>query len=236
MQAMSEVLISRHVENEGPGYLADFLDTRKIPYHVVKLDQNEPLPKSIDRISGLVLMGGPMSVNDNLPWIPETISLIRKALDADVPVLGHCLGGQLICKAMNGSVKRSSVREIGWHPVTALENPAARAWFNGLPPEFEAFHWHGETFSIPAGATRILQSRDCINQAFAIDGTLAMQCHVEMTTAMVESWAQAAGKELDDASPTVQTAEAMTADLRTRVPKLQSIAERIYHRWIEGLK
>lgn len=233
---MQEILIFRHAPHEGPGYLADYLDRHRLRYRLIRIDQGDAIPSSIDGISGIVLMGGPMSVNDPLPWIPKVTELIRKAVAADLPVLGHCLGGQLISKALGGAITRNPIKEIGWLPVSRVDNAVARQWLDGLPAQFEAFHWHGETFSIPPGATRILDSRDCANQAFAIGNTLAFQCHVEMTAAMVREWARVGAEELAPVCATVQNPQTMTADLDARVQRLQAIADRIYDRWIEGLK
>jgi GMP synthase-like glutamine amidotransferase len=177
-----------------------------------------------------------MSVNDPLPWIPKVTELIRKTVAADVPVLGHCLGGQLISKALGGTITKNPVKEIGWLPVSRVDNPVAQDWLDGLPGEFEVFHWHGETFSIPSGATRILASRDCANQAFVIGKTLAFQCHVEMTSDMVREWARAGGDEMSPVCATIQDPQAMTADLDARVKRLQGIADKFYDRWIEGLQ
>ena len=232
---MKEILITRHEPHEGPGYLANYLDRHGLPHRLIRIDQDDPIPTSIDGHSGLVLMGGPMSVNDPLPWIPRLTKLIQQAVAADLPVLGHCLGGQLISKALGGVITKSPVKEIGWLNVKLVNDPGARHWLDGLPGEFEVFHWHGETFSIPAGATRILASRDCANQAFVIGKTLALQCHVEMTAGMVREWASAGADELAPSCATVQDAQTMTADLDARVQRLQAVADRIYDRWIEGL-
>ncbi len=116
---MQEILIFRHAPHEGPGYLADYLDRRGLPRRLIRIDRNDPVPTSIDGVPGIVLMGGPMSVNDPLPWIPKVTDLIRQAVAADVPVLGHCLGGQLISKALGGAITRNPVKEIGWLPVIA---------------------------------------------------------------------------------------------------------------------
>src|SRR5581483_2513328 len=176
---MNQVVIFRHAAHEDPGYFTEFLDRKHIPHRLVRIDRADPLPLSLDGISGLVFMGGPMSVNDPLPWIPHVVRLIQQALEADVPVLGHCLGGQLLAKALGAPVTRNRVREIGWLPVRIVDGPAARAWLNGLPHEFEAYHWHGETFAIPPQATRILESGACPNQAFVLGKHLGLQCHVE---------------------------------------------------------
>jgi GMP synthase-like glutamine amidotransferase len=233
---MQEILIFRHAPHEGPGYLADYLDRRGLPHRLIRIDRNDPVPSSIDGVPGIVLMGGPMSVNDDLPWIPEVTRLVRQAVGADVPVLGHCLGGQLIGKALGGVITRNPVKEIGWLPVTRVENPLALDWLDGLPREFEVFHWHGETFSIPPGATRILASRDCANQAFVIGKTLAFQCHIEMTGDMVREWARVGADELAPACATVQNPQTMTADLDERVARLQGLADKFYDRWIQGLQ
>ncbi len=232
---MQPILIFRHAPHEGPGYLADYLDRRGLPHRLICVDQGDPVPTSLDGIPGLVFMGGPMSVNDPLSWIPEALNLIRQAVATDLPVLGHCLGGQLISKALGGVISKNPVKEIGWLPVQAVDNPAARDWLNGLPHEFEVYHWHGETFSIPPGATRILGSRDCANQAFVLGKTLGFQCHIEMTADMVREWARVGSDEITPVCATVQNGATMTADLDTRVPQLQKIADKFYDRWIQGL-
>jgi GMP synthase-like glutamine amidotransferase len=233
---MQEILIFRHAPHEGPGYLADYLKRHRLPQRLVKIDQGDRIPSSIDGVSGIVLMGGPMSVNDPLPWIPKLTQLIQLAVNADLPVLGHCLGGQLISQALGGAITKNPVKEIGWLPVSRVDGDVAHSWLDGLPNEFEVFHWHGETFSLPPGATRILASRDCANQAFVIGKTLAFQCHIEMTAAMVHEWAHVGSSELAPACVTVQSPLAMTVDLDARVGRLQQIADRFYDRWIQGLK
>ena len=233
---MKEILIFRHAAHEGPGYLADYLNRRGLSHRLVRVDRNDPIPSSIDGVSGLVLMGGPMSVNDPLSWIPKVTDLIRKAVAADIPVLGHCLGGQLISKALGGTITKNPVKEIGWLPVTRVENTMAQNWLGDLPPEFKVFHWHGETFSIPPGATRILASRDCANQAFVTGKTLAFQCHIEMTSDLVREWARVGADELTPASATVQSADEMARDLDGRIARLQGLADKFYDRWIQELR
>lgn len=228
------VLISRHVPGEGPGYLTQFLERERIPYRIVRVDAGDALPDRIDALSGLVFMGGPMSVNDPLPWIPHALNLIRQSIDRDLPVLGHCLGGQLISKALGGSVRPHSVREIGWFPVTVCQNPVAQEWTDGIGATFETFHWHGETFTMPEGSTHILASDACVNQAFVIGKTLALQCHIEMTTAMVRRWTIEGAHELSDSGPTVQTPAQLLDQVEARIERLHGVADRIYGRWLEG--
>lgn len=233
---MHPVTIFRHAPHEGPGYFAEFLERKRIPHRMIRIDAGDPVPQSLDGISGLVFMGGPMSVNDPLPWIPPVLSLIRKAVAADVPVLGHCLGGQLMSKALGGKVTRNRIKEIGWLPVEVVDPASARSWLNGLAPRFEVFHWHGETFSTPPGATPILKSRHCRNQAFTLGKHLAFQCHIEMTPDLVRSWARTGAAEIAKPSATVQSEKQMRVNLVTRAQRLNRLADIFYERWIEGLR
>jgi GMP synthase-like glutamine amidotransferase len=237
MQAdMKTILIFRHAAHEGPGYFADYLDRRGLRWRLIRVDRRDPVPTSIDGAAGLVFMGGPMSVNDPLPWIPRVVALIQQAVAAEVPVLGHCLGGQLMAKALGGKVTRNRIKEIGWLPVEMHDAPIAREWLNGLARRFEVFHWHGETFSIPPGATPILESRGCRHQAFVLGKHLAFQCHIEMTPALVRSWARTGAAEIAKTSRTVQSERQMCINLVARAERLNRIADRFYDRWIQGLK
>lgn len=234
---MKPVAIFRHAPTEGPGYFATFLSQHGIPWVLVKIDQGQPLPQQAGDYSGLVFMGGPMSVNDDLPWIPQALGLIRQAVKQEIPVLGHCLGGQLMAKALGGEVRKNPVKEIGWGEVTVEDNPAAKEWLGNSLKSFLSFHWHGETFTLPRGAERILSGQRCENQAFALGGHLGLQCHVEMTPELVKSWCETGAREIAaNRGPSVQTALEMQADLENRVPRLQRIADRLYSRWVKGLK
>lgn len=177
-----------------------------------------------------------MSVNDDLPWIAPMLRLIRDAVDADVPVLGHCLGGQLMSRALGGVVSRNTVKEIGWGEVAVLESSAARRWFGEASKSFTSFHWHGETFTIPPGAERVLSNANCENQAFALGKHLAMQCHIEMISEMIEVWCRTGAAEISRSkSPAVQSVAAIKTDLDARLEALHRIADQVYAHWIEGL-
>lgn len=232
---MKPVAIFRHALAEGPGYLAGFLDARQIPWQLIAIDAGDAVPLSAEAFSGLVFMGGPMSVNDDLPWIAPVLALIREAVAKDIPVLGHCLGGQLMSKALGGAVTRNSVKEIGWGEVMVADNDTARGWFGDIR-RFAAFHWHGETFSLPAGAVRILSSRYCENQAFALGPHLGMQCHVEMTEAMIRLWNRQWADESAKASESVQTPEQMYEGLEEHIAAMRRAADRLYTKWIGGLR
>lgn len=234
---MKPVAIFRHAATEGPGYLADFLGARNIPWKLIRIDMGDALPVSAEAFSGLVFMGGPMSVNDNLPWIPPVLALIREAVEKDIPVLGHCLGGQLMSKALGGIVGRNPVKEIGWGEITVKPGVAARMWF-GETDRFLGFHWHGETFTLPEGATPLLSSAYCENQAFALGKHLGFQCHIEMTADMVHAWCKGGAEEVASSavSPGVQAVPEMIDQLDTRIPALNTLAASVYEVWIRGLK
>jgi GMP synthase-like glutamine amidotransferase len=233
---MKPVAIFRTSRTEGPGYFATYLERRSFAWQLVALDQGEALPRDARRYAGLALMGGPMSANDDLPWIAPLLELLRNAVRQDVPLIGHCLGGQLMSKAFGGAVRANAVREIGWGPVQVADNGVARDWLGELQA-FESFHWHGESFSIPPGATRVLESPHCANQAFALGRHFGMQCHVEMTADLVRTWLRAGADEIGEhrKSPAVQPPEEIEKDLEPRLERLHQVADRIYERWTEGL-
>jgi GMP synthase-like glutamine amidotransferase len=233
---MKPIGIFRAAPTEGPGYFATYLERRSFEWKLIALDQGEAVPRDPRAYSGLALMGGPMSVNDELPWIAPLLELLRNAVRQDVPVIGHCLGGQLMSRAFGGAVRSNPVREIGWGEVRVADNGVAREWLGELP-SFQTFQWHGETFSIPPGATRVLEGEHCANQAFALGRHLAMQCHVEMTPELVRTWLSTGTQEIREhkKSPAVQPPEEIQKDLDHRLERLHQVADRIYDRWSEGL-
>lgn len=239
---MKPVIIFRFLGREGPGYLGTFLDEKNIPWQLIKIDEGEPVPSSILALSGMVLMGGPMSVNDDLPWISPLLDLVREAKANDIPLLGHCLGGQLMSKALGASVTRNPVKEIGWGEVSVSKNEAAKNWFGNIET-FNAFHWHGETFALPEGAIHLLSSPYCQNQAWSIGKHLAFQTHIEMTTDMVQKWCEEGETELSEAANSpldlfkgVQQAGVMQKDLPLHCFFLNKVAKQVYTQWIQGLK
>lgn len=234
---MKPVAIFRHARIEGPGYLGTFLTDQGVPWQLIRIDAGDALPQNMQAYSGMVLMGGPMSVNDALPWISPLLGLIRDADQRDIPLLGHCLGGQLISKALGAEVSRNPVKEIGWGEVQVIQGAESADWF-GSATGFEVFHWHGETFALPVGAKLLLVSSHCRHQAYALGKHLVLQCHVEMTADMVRDWCAAGMQELasETGNAAVQSADEMQRDLPQRINKLNAVAHRIYGRWIQGLR
>ena len=233
---MKPVVIVRFSPSEGAGYLAHFLDSAAVPWKLIRIDAGDPLPPDSSAYSGMAMMGGPMSVNDALPWIPPLLDLIRQSVDRDIPLLGHCLGGQLMSKALGGEITDNKCKEMGWHEVDVADDPQAREWF-GAVRKFTTFQWHYQTFSIPPGAARVLHNGYCDNQAFALGPHIGFQCHIEMTSPMVKQWCASDAEEIAAAAgtPSVQPVEAILQQLNSRIPALNAIAEKVYTRWLGGV-
>ncbi len=233
---MKPVAIFRHAPSEGPAYFATYAERKAIPLLLIAIDEGRTVPRSARGFAGLVFMGGPMSVNDELPWIIPVLRLIADAVRHDVPLLGHCLGGQLMARALGGEVRAAPVKEIGWGEVAVADNAVARDWL-GPVRSFESFHWHGETFTIPPGGTRVLENAHCANQAFALGRHFGMQCHVEMTPALIADWVRGGAAEIarSQDSPGVQAPGDIERDVERRTAALHAVADRIYDRWTEGL-
>lgn len=239
MPPLKPVAVFQFSEGDEPGRFGEYLDRQRIPWHWFRLDRGDPVPPRAADFAGLGFMGGPMSANDPTPWNAPILGLMRDAVAARVPVIGHCLGGQLLSRALGGSVTGNPVKEIGWCEVRAEANAEAREWLGEGNEAFCVFQWHGDTFSIPPGGTRILTSLYCENQAYVVDGLhLGMQCHVEMTPSLIEGWCATGGSEVAEAgaSPAVSPLAAIRRETPNRIPALADFATRLYDRWSRGLR
>lgn len=216
-----------------------FLEQSGIPHTLVRLDEGEAVPEDVGAWSGFGFMGGPMSANDELPWTAPVLELIRAAHQAGRPCIGHCLGGQLMARALGARVTRNPVKEIGWHTVEVVGGEAARHWLGDLE-RFSAFQWHGDTFALPPGATRLLTGAACTNQAYVLGPHLGMQCHVEMTESLIRTWCADGSAEIDAARAAGMTGTVMPpADILAAMPRhlagLREVARRLYLTWARGL-
>ena len=234
------ILIFMHMDDGSPGYIADYLLRKSVPFKIVRAYAGDTVPSCDDGISGLVFMGGIMSVNDELPWIKEEIRLIKEALDKEIPVLGHCLGGQLISKALGQDINQNPVNEVGWHnchlTTEAKASNLAAQWLGNISDPFIMFHWHNETFSLPAGAHRLFSSEYCANQAYVFNNNvLAMQCHVEMTLPLIKHWITEWQEDLLEASPSEQNFAQISKNLEQHVIRLNQVAENLYACWVSKI-
>ena len=171
----------QHVPFEGLGSIEPWLGSNAYEITNTPFFKSAELP-DIDKIDLLIVMGGPMSVNDEnvFPWLILEKQFIRDVIKSGKPVLGVCLGAQLIANAMGAKVYRNSVKEIGWFPVQCVSSIGSSTF--SLPASVEVFHWHGETFDLPSGAIRLARSEVCENQAFQLGRTvIGLQFHLETT-------------------------------------------------------
>ncbi len=233
---MRPVAIVQHLANDGPAFFATWLQARGIPYTLHRMHLDEALPATIQDCAGLCILGGAMSANDPLPYYPRLLEQIRQAMAAHIPVIGHCLGGQLMSRALGGTVQAAEHTEIGWTDLQ-LAHPNAIAW-TGLHTPLRQFQWHSESFSIPSGATLVLRGQWCANQAFVVDGRhLAMQFHCEVDGAKLQEWLHdGAATMRTTAGPTVQTPEDVLRTLEEDLAHSQAIASSLYSRWAQGLQ
>ncbi|MFN9139973.1 MAG: type 1 glutamine amidotransferase [Betaproteobacteria bacterium] len=243
---MKPIAIFQHEADTPPGYFATWLAQEGLPYTVVRLDAGDPVPQHAADFAGLCFMGGAMSVNDRLAFIEPECALIRAADAAGVPVIGHCLGGQLIAKALGAPVVRHTLKEIGWQPLYSSDPALAQEWLGPEVPErLETFQWHGDTFALPPGARNFLSSPLCANQAYVIDrGTyahLGMQFHCEMTPELVRDWSRSGAEEIAlerqaGRAAGVQAPAEICRNVEQRAAQLNRWAARLYARWVRGLK
>ncbi len=184
------VLAFRHAPDVHLCRIAAALEAAGIEYEYVDMAAAAPAPKASlhpEEAAGMIFLGGPMSVNDDLDFIHAEIAILQRAIAKGTPVLGVCLGAQLIAKALGARVYANPVKEIGWAPITVLD--AADRLFRGINAQEDVFHWHGETFDLPPGAELLASSERCRHQAFRVgDRIYGLQFHPEATPEMIREW------------------------------------------------
>jgi GMP synthase-like glutamine amidotransferase len=223
----------RHEDWIQPGRIADYLDNRAIPWEMVALDRGESIPEDLDDVSALVFLGGTMSVNDGHAWLAREMRLIRAAAARDLPMLGHCLGSQLIAKALGATVAPMAAKEIGWHRMRRLDNPVAREWLGAVPERFELLTWHHEAFTLPPGATPLVASEHCLDHAYAIGNTVATVAHPEVTAGMLQEWLQIYGHDIEADGASVQPIGQIRERLPERCETMHRVfTDRLYDAWI----
>jgi GMP synthase (glutamine-hydrolysing) len=183
-------LVIIHVENEGLGTLEDFLTTSGADIVTARLYNGDHLPGTLRDIDAVISMGGPMNVYEDhfFPFLGEETSFLQSAIEADVPILGICLGAQLIARAAGAPVVKSPYREEGWSSVFLTDFAAKDSLFSGLPQILEVFQWHEDMFHIPEGGGVLAYSEKCPHQAFRYGNALGLQFHLEVTRDLITDW------------------------------------------------
>jgi GMP synthase-like glutamine amidotransferase len=175
----------QHVEFETPGTIIDWIEKRKHSLSSTLLYKNESFP-GLDNFDLLIIMGGPMNIYEyeRYPWLSEEKAFIEEAISEGKAVLGICLGAQLIADVLKAEVFRNNYKEIGWFPVSTVKQEISETpLLENVPDEFTAFHWHGDTFSLPIGAKQLFASEACKNQGFIYENrVIGLQFHLEMTS------------------------------------------------------
>lgn len=230
---MTDILILTHSDHCSPGYLLEVLNARGLDYRVLRVDRGELAGVDLDRPKAVAIMGGAMSVNDPLPWLAAEISALQHFIRRDIALIGHCLGGQLLAKALGASVQTMAYQEVGWQRQQQTLQAQGSPWLAHLPAEFELFEWHGDSFELPEGAQHLWRNSWCHNQAFAWgDKVLAVQAHPEMTTQLVDLWLTEAGHLLDVQQPSQQSVALIREQLPARVAALNQVAAGFYRHWL----
>lgn len=202
--------VLQHVDFEDPGTIRLWAQAHGHDLAVTRLDADE-LPPPPEAFDLLVVMGGPMNIYEDEahPWLAAEKAAIRAAVEAGKGLLGICLGAQLLCDVLGGTVTKGENPEIGWQPVTLTPEGAAHPLFAGFPATFTGFHWHGDTFSIPRGAAHAASSAGCAHQAFILGDRIAgLQFHLESAPANLVKLIKHCGSEIVP-GPYVQTPKQM---------------------------
>jgi GMP synthase (glutamine-hydrolysing) len=232
MTSDPHVLVLQHTACEGPGRIAAALAAREIAARVARIDRGDAVPPELGDARGLVVMGGPMGVYeaDCLPHLAAEMRLIERAVAAGTPVLGVCLGSQLVAGALGANVRFSGQRELGWLPVMLDDAASSDPLFTGVPRTFRALHWHGDIFDLPAGATHLAASAMTAHLAFRLGRAWGILFHIELDLAQVAEMADVFASDLADAAI---DRTALIAESRARLAEVAPIADAIFGHWAE---
>lgn len=228
-QHPTSVLAFRHVPFEHLGLIGDALAPHSIVCEYVDLYRDGVRP-DIRGADALIFMGGPMSANDDLPQIRQALDLIGDAVSLGKPILGVCLGAQLIAKALGARVYANPEREIGWYPVCWTGAASRDALLHGLTAPETVFHWHGETFDLPSGAELLAYSDACRHQAYRVgEDIYGLQFHLEVTPEMVADWCA------QDANCGDQREIETPIDPYVNADRLKELAALVFGRWVRRI-
>jgi GMP synthase-like glutamine amidotransferase len=220
-----------------PSEFGAFMQARQVPICLLRLDLGAKVPEKAHEYCAYCLLGGPMMVGDDVPWMQPVLRLVDAAMQADIPVIGHCLGAQLMAHVLGASVAPHPYPQIGWDVLQLESNAIAHQWFgedagNTVP----VAHWHIEAFEIPHHATRIGTHPYSPSQAFALGPHLAFQPHIELNAQNFLHWFKDSGR-LRERYPqgSIQELEEVQATLPQHLPRMQTFARSIYTKWLEGV-
>jgi len=234
---MAKIYVLQHHPVENLGNIADALEAAALAWQYVRVNDGQPVPATMKGAGGLIVMGGPMGVyqTDRHPWLRDEMRLIEDAVKSNLPVLGVCLGAQILAAALGAKVARNpSGKEIGWHPIRLCDSAREDRLMRDLPATMTPFHWHGDIFDLPPGAVSIASSDKTPCQAFRHgDKAYGFQFHFEVTRESVAAMANAFAKELVRENI---PADAMIAQAADHIPKLEKISDTVFSRWASPIQ
>jgi GMP synthase-like glutamine amidotransferase len=228
-------LVLQHVAVEGPGTLASYLEARGWTLETVALYEGARLPEDAQEYQAIIVMGGPMGVYDEAeyPFLRDEHRFLTRVLAQGVPLLGICLGSQLLAKALGARVYRNPQKEIGWYTVDLTPAGAVDPLFAGLTSPVPVFQWHGDAFDLPAGATPLASSPLCTNQAFRYgDRVYGLLFHLELTPDVIHSWLAAFHDELMRVQGIIDAAR-IVAEMPHRYVEYQQVRSRVLTNLVE---
>jgi len=227
---MRRVLVVQHEEFEGPGTLREALAGRDLRF--VRTFAGDPVPRALAE-DALVVLGGGMGVydRDRLPHLGDEIALCAAAMSGAKPVLGICLGSQLLAASLGAAVGKAPRKEIGWYGVTLLPDARGDALFDALPRRFPAFHWHGDAFTLPEGALPLASTAMTPLQAFRMGARAwGIQFHLETDEQVLEAMLSGGAGELREAGA---DAGRIRTRAREELPQLRERALAVFGRWAD---
>lgn len=190
---MASVLVIQNTRNEGIATLGKLFEEDGFSITTV-LAKKEKIPSIDPRV--IVILGAPESANDDLPYLKEELTLIQNAVKNNIPVLGICLGSQLIAKAFGAKVYKGKRKEIGFYHDIEFDSTTKSRLFQGIQSPATVFHWHGDTFDLPDNAIRLAHSKDYQNQAIKVGSAVGIQFHLEVDEPTIQSWLDKSKEEL----------------------------------------
>lgn len=228
---MQDIWVIQHIRQETPGTLAELLSARGFKLRTFHPYLGDSVPTHPENIAGLVVMGGPMGVYDSEehPNLLQEMQLIQNAHQAQIPVIGVCLGSQLIAASLGAEVRPSGYKEIGWYNVKRQSN--TDRLFGALPEQFMGFHWHGDIFDLPEGAELLASSALTAHQAYRVgESTYGLLFHMEVTPQIVQDMVQVFQPELEQEG--LSGAEILN-QTKTLLPELRNLARQVFGAWID---
>ncbi|MCC7353370.1 MAG: type 1 glutamine amidotransferase [Anaerolineae bacterium] len=233
---MSKVWVLQHIRCETLGTIAQALAAANIRPQYVRPFAGQPIPKGMDGAAGLIVMGGPMGVYDHprYPFLLDEMRLIGQALQEEKPVLGVCLGSQLLAATLGGTVTKGAKKEIGWYPVALTEPAKSNRLWVGIEPSFVAYHWHGDVFELPAGAVSLASSGLTACQAFRYrQNAYGFLFHMEVTATIIQDMVETFADELQEAGV---DGRAIVREAMAHLPHLHDIGGPVFQRWANLVK